>query len=188
MKKYLLVFVLTVALVLVVVTAVAGAANTQTPDKLVMNITYKVLNNPDSGVAGNYWALDEMNRHVQVWQTGPTSYRAVVSDEGKFTTFVGTTSPGGTGTIASEVTGTLHGGYDATFDAPAVVDAKNGNLGTIDYEGDSSGNTPGYVSWLDTYFPGYSAFTQDPWGWTYHYQNQVWVNSSAGNSGDIVVP
>ena len=114
MKKYLLVFVLTVALVLVVVTAVAGAANTQTPDKLVLNITYKVLNNPDSGVAGNYWALDEMNRHVQVWQTGPTSYRAVVSDEGKFTTFVGTTSPGGTGTIASEVTGTLHGGYDAT--------------------------------------------------------------------------
>lgn len=32
----------------------------------VVNITYKVINDPDSGVATNPWATDNYNKRVQV--------------------------------------------------------------------------------------------------------------------------
>src|SRR5205823_6349178 len=35
----------------------------------VVNINEKVVNDVDSGLAGN-WAIDSYNRHIQVWQTG----------------------------------------------------------------------------------------------------------------------
>lgn len=38
----------------------------------------KVINDVDSGLAGNYWAVDTCTRHIQVWAQTDGYYCAVV--------------------------------------------------------------------------------------------------------------
>jgi len=167
----------------------------------VVNVTYKTINHPDSGLGGLYWSLNELNRHVQIWQTGETSYLIVVSDQGKWNTKEGYKTPGTT--LAdptyqgADGSGPAHGGYVATFSYDGAVNTDAypafGNLGTFDYNGvfgPSSVNVGGVTSfnYLAAYFPGYSGFAYVDWGWTYTYKSQEWVNSQSGNSGDIVIP
>ena len=158
------------------------------PGTLVINVVQKVLNDADSAVGGTYWALDNVTRQIQVWQTGSDTFCATVRYEGSFTTFAGP-SPNGTGTVSADVTGTIHGGYTATFEGTLSSHpefATHGNIGTTDYRCDSSGNCPGYVDWVGAYFPGYTGFAQPWWGWIYRTpQNGTWVNAVSGNSGDI---
>ena len=188
MKRLVLVGVLAVVLVLAMAVPAMAKSGKPKHSKMVLNITYKTTNHPDSGLSG-YWSLNDMNRHVQVWQAEDGSYYVIAKDTGKWNTYQGVTSPGDQAAVqGADASGPLHGGYTATFAAPALVDAKNGHLGTIDYQGDLSGNAPGAFSWLDTYFPGSSLFTYADWAWTYMFQGQEWVNAMAGNSGDIVIP
>lgn len=164
------------------------------PGKLVINITHKVTNDLDSAVGGGFWAYDDYNKHIQVWQLNTNTFCADVRYQGSFVTDDGL-SPQGTDTIAAGIEGTFEGGYRATIvgtlNASSPYRTK-GSIGTFDYgcdvdtdPGDYSSCT-GLFSWVATYFTSVSSFTFDWWGWVYHGgSNGTWVNSSDGNQGDI---
>ena len=151
---------------------------------LVVNVTYKVTNDEDSGNAG-YWALDSYNKQLQVWQT-----------------FAGALSPGSGVTQTRDASGLFEGGYVATFEFSGTINPggykANGNIGAFDLQGTKTdvllgtygaGQTgpPEPVSVLGLYFPGYQPFDYINWGWTYHYRNQSWNNFDLSPaSGDIV--
>lgn len=156
----------------------------------VINVSEKIVNDADSGQAGNYWGLDSFNRTIQVWKTGDGSYCAMVRYEGKFAGIAGQRSPGNTGVLTGSESGVVTGGYKATITG-TLLDAPtwkmHGDVGTFDYQCDASGNCPGSVNWLAQYFsPGYT-FDQPWWGWIYRAGGKnVWVNASSGNHGDII--
>jgi len=156
--------------------------------KLVINVTFKSINNYDSGVNGNAWANDSIGRHVQVWQTGDDTFCVVTSNQGSFVTFAGDSPNGVVDGLSAGVNGTINGGYrgaiTGTLASSPAYSAK-GNLGTFDYACTDAYTCPGAFSWLDTYFSSWD-FSYDWWGWQYRTaKNGTWVNSSDGNSGDI---
>src|SRR4029077_16396559 len=70
---------------------------------LVVNVNYTLINDFDSGVAGNAWANDTINRHLQIRQDGnssSTTFCAMIDDTGSFVTFAGI-SPAGTATVSA---------------------------------------------------------------------------------------
>jgi len=161
----------------------------QCPDgELVINVTHKVTNDGDSGLAG-YWAYDNYNRHIQLWQLGEGTFCAVVRYLGSFTTIAGR-SPGDTDEIAAGIKGTFEGGYRATITGTLKSDPlyrTRGNIGAFDYGWDGHSNHGAHTpfSWLATYFDSYT-FAYDWWGWVYHGGgNGTWVNAVTGNQGDI---
>jgi hypothetical protein len=156
---------------------------------LLINITEIVVNDADSGQAGNYWALDAFSRTIKVWNLGPDSYCAVVNYTGTFAAQAGQKSPGTTGTTGGTLTGdevgTFKGGYVAQITGPLnVTDPINWPLvgkvnqgGAVDYQCviNPDGTLqqppcPGSVSWTTKYFDTGNAnftFNENPWGWTY---------------------
>lgn len=155
----------------------------------VISVTQRVVNDADSGGAGNYWALDRYIRRIQVWRDGDGGFCAVVRYAGRFDALEGETSPGGTETLTGDEDGTFQGGYRANIvgtmrNTPAW--STHGALGQTDYECGPSGACPGAVNWLDQYFePGWD-FQFDWWGWVYRAGRYgTWINSGDGNSGDI---
>jgi hypothetical protein len=202
MKKYLrplIVMIMLAAMVLPASSAFAAstvnAGGVPEGSVLVLNITYKVTNDEDSGNVG-YWALDSYNKQLQVWQVPDGSFYAIARYEGKWQTFEGALSPGAGVAFTMDGSGTFKGGYVATFDSETFTSAF-GNIGTYDFGGTEadvllgsygSGQTgaPTAFDALGTYFPGYSSFTYKSWGWTYRYQDQRWFNFDTGTSGDIV--
>jgi len=231
MRKYLFALVLAVAIVLVVLPTVAFAAPTHPTfgtfvnagdvpagSVLVLNITYKVTNDEDSGMVG-YWALSDYNKQVKVWQVPDGSFYAIARYTGKWTTFAGALSPGAGVVQGADASGTFEGGYTATFTAgsstPTFMARSStptftagsftsafGNIGTYDFGGTKAdvllgtygagqtGSTPSF-DWLGTYFTSsddFADFTYLNWGWTYHYRSQTWNNFDYGTTGDIVVP
>ncbi len=170
---------------------------------LVLNIVYTVTNDEDSGMLG-YWALDNYNKRVQVWQdpTNPHLFYVVARYTGNWNTFAGALSPETGATQSQDASGTFQGGYVGTFTATGMVSSPAyhtfGNIGTFDFGGTKAdvllgtygagqtGPTAGF-DWTSTYFAGVSGFTQSQWGWTYHYRGQTWNNYYSGNTGDIVV-
>ncbi len=163
------------------------------PGKLAINVTQDIINDIDSGVGGNYWAVDSLNRQIQVWKTGTDGsfdvFCALVKYQGSFVTVAGL-SPAGLTTIFAGIEGTFDGGYRATVKGilidPPTSDTR-GNIGKFNYGCDpSTGICANYVSWLDKYFQTVDSFTYEWWGWIYRAgSNGKWVNSSEGNSGDI---
>ena len=161
--------------------------------KLVINVTQQVTGDIDSGCAGNYWAYDEYNKHMQVWQVAPNSFCVDVRYLGSFTTVAGP-SPGtgcaGGAIITADIEGTFEGGYKASVTGTlkaAPSKRTKGNIGQIDYAYDAStGVCANQISWLTYYFnPGYN-FQYHWWGWVYHGGNNgSWVNAVTGNQGDI---
>ncbi len=168
---------------------------------LVLNVTYKVINDEDSGNVG-YWALDNYKKHLQVWKVPDGTFYAVARYVGKWRTFETALSPG-TGTPEEkDASGTFQGGYIATFTFTGTFNPDNlkkkGKIGTFDYGGSKAdvllgtyGNgqtgAPEPFDVLSRYFPGYADFTYLNWGWTYHYKSQTWNNFEYGTTGDIVV-
>ncbi len=194
MRKLLALGAFIVLALSAVVIGAASASNggTYTPPQcggtMIVNVTYTLTNDFDSGVAGNAWANDTVKRHLQVFDLGDGTFCAAVNDTGSFVTFAGT-SPAGTGTVSAGISGVLNGGYITNdFTGTLVTDpayATHGNLGSFNLQCDSSFNCPGdhpsFLSYVST-----GDWTQPAWGWTYHTaQNGNWVNSSGGNSGDI---
>ncbi len=170
--------------------------------KLVLNITYQVANDEDSGFVG-YWALDNYNKHVQVWQDpgDPTLFYAVARYAGTWTTFKGALSPGAGVVQASGGSGTFEGGWVGTFHATGVTPA-SGNIGGFDFGGTKAdillgtygngqtGDTGFVYDWIGANFQGYANdLNQTQWGWTYHYRGQAWNNfyyGSPATDGDIL--
>lgn len=159
--------------------------------KQVVNVHYRILNDADSGFAGNYWANDTIDRHVRIWAEQDGTYCVQVADHGSFVTYAGA-SPGGTGMVSAGVQGQIEGGYitssvAGTF-APTLP--THGNLGTYDVQCDSSGNCPGTtVSWASYFSSIASADSFAHWGWIYRAgEHGTWLNQddvTAANSGDI---
>lgn len=173
----------------------ASASNSGTHDqpqcggKMIVNVTYRVTNDFDSGVNGNAWANDTIYRHLRVSDLGSGMYCAAVDDTGYFVTFAGD-SPGGTGTVAAGIVGVLNGGYVTTAFAgtldPSPAYATHGNLGSFDLQCDASFNCPGARPSFLSYFSGSPSWDYASWGWTYDTaRNGDWANDSSGNSGDI---
>lgn len=157
----------------------------------VINVSQKIINDADSGEAGNYWGYDTINRTIQVWQTDTEgTYCAAVKYTGNFAGAEGQTSPGNTGVLTGKERGPIQGGYMATVEGSLLANPLwpvHGNVGTTDYQCDLSGNCPGAINWVTQYFSNDYAFTYEWWGWIYRAGgNKTWVNSSTGNEGDII--
>lgn len=158
----------------------------------IINVEQNINNDADSGEAGNYWAFDTIERHIQVWQVSDGKYCATVDYEGRFRAIAGQRSPGNTGVLTGSEKGTFEGGYraditGALLTSPALP--KKGSLGTTDYQCDVNGNCPGAFDWTTKYFNTSAAgftFSMPWWGWTYRNDDKVWVNAISGNSGDII--
>ena len=166
-----------------------NAAQCNAGGKMVINVAQHITNDADSGIGGNAWAFDDFNRTIQVWQTGPNTFCAVVRYHGSFTTLAGV-SPGATGTVAAGVGGTFEGGYQSTVFTGTLKASPSlstrGNIGNFDYMCDTSFNCPGAIDFLSVYFDSTSGFDLAWWGWIYHAGNNgTWVNAITGNSGDI---
>ena len=156
----------------------------------VININRRVVNSVDSGEGGNYWAFDDYIQHIQVWAQPDGSYCVVSRFNGHFDGQAGQTSPGPTGVLSGAADGAFEGGYRAIITGTLKANSgwrTHGNVGTFDYQCSIAGVCPGAVSWIDQYFdPGWT-FTYEWWGWVYHGGRYgEWINSSDGNSGDIV--
>lgn len=175
----------------------------------IISVTEGILNDADSGEAGNYWAFDKVNRSISVWNVGPSQYCIVVNYyKSTFQAIAGQTSPGMGGTLSGEEYGNFAGSAVFTVSGqlyvsdPAVwptTGKVNGGV-AIDYQCDVNGHCPGYVSFLSKYFntsdPGF-ADDEPQWGWKYvgfdsgsgtkHPASAgTWVNAYTGNSGDIL--
>ncbi len=166
--------------------------------RLVLNVTYKVVNDEDSGNVG-YWALSHYNKQLQVWQAPDAETFYVVGRyTGTWQTFAGALSPGSGAEQTGDASGNFAGGYFATFKFSGIFNPgaykTYGNIGAYDFEGtkvDVLLGTYGAgqlgpaapVSVLGLYFPGYGAFNYINWGWTYRYRGQVWANYDAANTG-----
>src|SRR3989344_8667242 len=75
---------------------------------LVLNIKHKVTNDEDSGNVG-YWALDNYNKQVQVWQVSDGTFYAVARYAGDWQTFAGAKSPGAGTVQGNDASGTFQG-------------------------------------------------------------------------------
>jgi hypothetical protein len=166
-------------------TASASNGGTYNPPqcggKMVVNVTFQLFNDPDSGFFGD-WAVDSLNRQLKVFDLGDGTFCATVNDSGSFVT-TGPNSPQLGAPLSAGITGVINGGYvtnvfGGTLDSlPAY--ATRGNLGSFD----ATGPRPSFLSY-------FSSNTWDGglpvWGWTYHTaQNGNWVNASTGSFGDI---
>jgi hypothetical protein len=178
---------------------IAGS-NCKTGDaKLLVNVSFTLNNDYDSGFAGNAWANDTINRNLRVWQVSgaPTStgtFCAQIEDRGSFVTFAGT-SPSGAAHVDAGVTGDIAGGYVSTIftgnftGSPTY--ATKGALGTFDLQCTDANNCPGAHPSPLSYFGSTTGFDLHHWGWIYHSTtgtSRVWLNQdnvSAPNSGDI---
>jgi hypothetical protein len=157
----------------------------------IIDVNEKVVNDADSGLAGNYWAFDTYTRHIQVWEQVDGNFCAVVDFNGaKFNAVAGQESPGETGILTGNEDGTFDGGYRAVINGSLLATPTwkvKGNVGTFDYQCDLNGNCPGYVSWIDQYFEPTFGFTYSWWGWAYKgAHNHLWINSSDGTNGDVL--
>lgn len=155
----------------------------------VINVTQKVVKTVDSGEGGNNWAFDNVNRQMKVYIQSENTFCVLMDNEGQFDSQAGQKSPGNTGVLTGTEDGTFKGGYRAIVTGSLLASPTlktNGNIGTVNYNCDLGGSCPGYFNWVEKYFsPGY-IFSYEWWGWQYKYKNNVWVNSSDGNSGDII--
>lgn len=168
--------------------------------KLVISVTMHVTNDEDSGLAG-YWALDNYQKTVQIWQAPDGTFYVVARYIGTFTTFPGALSPMAAIPETATATGTYQGGYVAEITGTLKASpsyATHGSLGSFDYggtvtdiqlgtygSGQTGDTTP--FSYVSAYFSPAPSFSYINWGWTYNYHGQTWNNYQSGNSGDIVV-
>jgi len=165
----------------------------------IINIEENIVNDVDSGQAGNNWAFDTIDRHIQVWNVGLNNYCGIIKDNAFFKGVAGETSPGQTVLNATSMTGDEHGkfegGYRTTIFSGTlyVADQTNWPLKgkvkpkPVDYGCNIQGTCPGYINWTTKYFTNISGYDLAWWGWIYHGGDSgTWVNAITGNAGDIL--
>jgi hypothetical protein len=171
--------------------AIAGKQCTVDGATKLVDVHFALVNDYDSGFAGNAWANDTIDRHLRIWQLDNGTFCAQVEDHGKFVTFEGT-SPSGAGTVSAGVTGKLDGGYVSTFFtgtySPSLY-ATHGDLGPFDLACIDANTCPGAHPSPLSYFSATAGFDLAQWGWIYHAgKNGTWLNQidvSAADGGDI---
>ena len=169
---------------------------------LVLDIRLQVTNDEDSGFFG-YWALLNYTKDVLVWQVPAGTFYAEVRYEGTWKTFKNAVSPGLGMTQERDGSGPMKGGYVATFAGtfnPGTQKVK-GSIGTYDFAGTKADILLGTYgngqagptipfSVLSAYFPGYTNFAYQSWGWMYNCKdekmNETWFNFDRASIGDIL--
>lgn len=157
---------------------------------LLVDVRFTLVNDYDSGFAGNAWANDTIDRHLRVWSEQDGTYCAVTDDHGSFVTFAGP-SPSGLSTVPAGIRGKLEGGYATTMFsgtfAPSL--ATRGSLGTFDLACTDAYTCPGAHPSYRSYFASTAGDDLAGWGWIYHAgRNGTWLNEagvSASDGGDI---
>lgn len=158
--------------------------------KQLVNVHYTLLNDYDSGFAGNAWANDTIHRQLRIWQLADGTFCARVADHGKFSTFAGP-SPSGASTVGAGVIGEMQGGYVTTFFTATYSPTlpTRGDLGTFDLMCDAAFNCLGPRPSYRSYFSSTSGDHLAQWGWIYRAGNHgTWLNQDdvpAASSGDI---
>ena len=201
MKRLLLVFVLAVALAALLASPGTALASPRAHPVLVMNVSYKVVNDEASGSLG-FWALQNFTRYVQVWRMPDSSFYWASQMVGRWTTFAGALSPGAGVAEATGGSGLFLGVLNGTFTSSNYIPVC-GYLGTHNYGGteadvlSTSGQTGPPYSWSpgDTYFPGvgagadnWSSWVTTAFSYTYLYGHQKFVYNFLTNTttGDII--
>jgi hypothetical protein len=166
--------------------------------KLVLSVSYRVINDVDTGVRGNNWAFDTYRRSVRVWRKAPGQFCSASTYDGEFTSIQGA-SPGGKNQLPAGIRGSLKGSSVTTFRgsfAPrgAVI---RGSLGTKDFacsSADRKGECTGTWDWLGGYFTGAAQFKYVRYRFVYHATENgkgTWTDTLVGarsrTSGDIRV-
>lgn len=150
--------------------------------------TRYVTGNSDSGVGG-FWAYDTFTSTFTVCpdSEGEGDWIVTRNDSGTFESWSGT-SPNGTGLIGDGVEGTINGTWTIYVNGEIDPSAA-ANLGSVDYQCDHNGQCVFPEPTLALIFQdGFTADYGDDWTWTYVACNgETWVNSAAGNSGDITL-
>ncbi|HEX9380828.1 MAG TPA: hypothetical protein VF891_04955 [Gaiellaceae bacterium] len=154
--------------------------------KLVLNVTYGVQNDVDTGVKGNNWAFDDYTRAVRVWRKAPGRFCSTSNYDGRFTTIEGW-SPGGKTEIPAGIRGTFKGSSVTTFRgtfAPRGAPVR-GFLGVKDFactSDDVKGQCAGTFDWLREYYTGIAAFRYARYQFTYRA-----TENGKGTWGDTLV-
>jgi hypothetical protein len=164
--------------------------------KLVLNVTYRVENDVDTGMRGNNWAFDTYKRTVRVWRKAPGKFCSASTYNGEFTSIEGW-SPAGKVQLPAGIRGTFSGSSVTTFRgnfAPRGAPLR-GFLGVKDFactSADVKGQCSGTYDWLREYFTGIAAFRYTRYSFTYHATENgkgTWRDYLAGGkvrfSGDI---
>jgi hypothetical protein len=186
-------------LVPVVLAAAVAAPSPAQPcgaGRLVLNVSYRVQNDVDTGVKGNNWAFDSYTRGVRVWSKRGGRFCSRSTYDGEFTSIAGW-SPGGRWELPAGVRGTFKGSSATTFRgtfAPRGAPVR-GFLGVKDFacsSADEKGQCSGTYDWLRAYFTGIAGFRYTRYQFRYHATDNgtgTWSDSlSAGKirtSGDI---
>jgi hypothetical protein len=164
--------------------------------KLVLSVSYHVLNDVDTGVQGNNWAFDTYDRTVRVWRKGPGRFCSASTYTGEFTTIAGP-SPGGKNQLPAGIRGTFSGSSVTSFRGTSSPRGQpvRGSLGTKDFactSADQKGQCSGTWDWLRTYFTGVSRFKYVRYAFSYHATengkgtwNDTLVRGKVRSSGDI---
>jgi hypothetical protein len=139
--------------------------------KLVLGITYRVLNDVDTGVRGNNWAFDTYRRRVRVWRQAGRLCSASTYD-GQFTTIEGT-SPGGRTQLPAGIRGTFKGTSVTTFRGALTPHGRavRGFVGIKDFactSVDVKGQCRGTWDWLRAYFTRLAGFRYVRYAFVYH--------------------
>ncbi len=188
-----------------------GDAETACPSgSPVINVVHKVTNDMDSGTGGNFWAVDEYVRSIQVVQTGvaPDTFCATVKYKGSFETVAGD-SPGcdnvredghstckddkpppgdegdGTADLSAGVVGTFQGGYTATITgslAASPGSRTKGSIGSFDYKCDPT-TDPGDRSTCTGLFNWLDEYFASVSSFAFYWWGWVY---HAGNNGSWV--
>lgn len=148
-----------------------------TPGSYMVDTSYHISNDPDSGNHGN-WATDNFTRHIQIWQEDG-HYCAQATDNGTFTT-TGPNSPQSGDPLVAGITGSMTGRVSfKTETAPVATDS----LEDIDCSAEGADCNGLTGKWINHYFGTIPSYD---WGWKYETcDHGTWVNSATENSGDI---
>ena len=176
-------------------------------NKLIIDATYQVHNDSDSGWTGGtgkYWALDNYTQKLLIWQVATDRYQVNVTDNGTSCTFAGASSPNsGNAQIANGCV-SMFGGYDGnltTSVTPVNTIQSTLGSGTLLFggtenaiiNGQSTDTVDPYNSWIQYFFPGTSDWSSsfafansgNDWGWTYtdHSNGDVWIDAGTVGNG-----
>lgn len=149
-----------------------------------------LVDRPDSAVGGGTWALDQIERTVDVCQLSEGVYQATVTDVGTFETLELDHTPNGVSQeLPAGIPGNITGGFTTVeFDAAPGWDSFDSSVldgVTVTGTDHPSG------TWVSDLFTDVDAATLagDTWSWTYtSCAGEEWVNQAAalgGNQGDI---
>jgi LPXTG-motif cell wall-anchored protein len=182
--------------------AAVGCANEKT-------VITTVTDRSDGGYGSGVWAKSDFVRTVVLCEKAPIApsavavtmaeYTATVHDVGTFVTLGGANlAPDHGGALIAGVTGTVDGGFTATFTAKAGFEGfDDSNLKNTTVTGDpASPQTPANPStgqWVKSMFPAATSFNgnsldDDSWKWTYKTCNEQWIDAAdalGGHTGNI---